>query len=548
MAGVKPGAALRALVDDAPVVPLIAISGLVLAASAWCLLAPDRVLSRAMTWDLLFNLAGAWHLHNGHVVHVDFHDPIGQLYFRLTELGFWLRGPTVLAFGIGKAVMATVLWVAAVVASARRLPLLPALVFVVLAVELVLMPGNVGAMADEYTFAMSYNAYGWSGLIVLSLILFLPPRVRTDLVWLDAAIGGALIVILYYLKVTYFAVAMAELAIALLVCSHVRTQWLPWGIVALVTALNAIAPYNWAYLGDILAAVGSGAVRAHTGDLFIKLLGNVPELALYATAFVIALGLWRTGRAPQRLPAAAAALIVLGAAALSQNTQARGIAVGVVILFLLYDQLRGATAVDRPRGTAWLLAALLILPAAEATKAAVSVAGYYLDATRGSGLLVVEGTNLRGLAVPSQADLLLDAFSVHKTDYTLLNRARTVGATNELAEFEYVETLLEAAALFDRGTPGRSGGIVVLDQVNPLPFMLGRPPPRGGSLWLGPAFPWPPEEAMFAEADFVLIPKFSTSFGATRKAIGRYKEYLAERFPVRSESRSWILLSRRVKP
>lgn len=47
-----------------------------------------------MTWDLLFNLAGAWHLHNGQVPHVDFHDPVGQLYFRLTQLGFWLCGPT----------------------------------------------------------------------------------------------------------------------------------------------------------------------------------------------------------------------------------------------------------------------------------------------------------------------------------------------------------------------------------------------------------------------------------------------------------------------
>ena len=134
----------------------------------------------------------------------------------------------------------------------------------------------------------------------------------------------------------------------------------------------------------------------------------------------------------------------------------------------------------------------------------------------------------------------------------MLNRARTVGATNEVSEFEYVQTRLEAAALFDGGgsgaPQGRPGGIVLLDQVNPLPFMLGRPPLRGGSLWLDPLFPWPPDEVLFADANFVLIPKFSTSLATTRAALGRYGNYLEAHFPARSETRSWILLGRRAKP
>ena len=43
-----------------------------LLAAALLLIAPGAVLSRDMTWDLLFNLSGAWHIHNGHVPHVDF--------------------------------------------------------------------------------------------------------------------------------------------------------------------------------------------------------------------------------------------------------------------------------------------------------------------------------------------------------------------------------------------------------------------------------------------------------------------------------------------
>jgi hypothetical protein len=65
--------------------------------------------------------------------------------------------------------------------------------------------------------------------------------------------------------------------------------------------------------------------------------------------------------------------------------------------------------------------------------------------------------------------------------------------------------------------------VVLLDQANPLPFMLGLEPPRGGNLWSGAAAPVQPAEQVFAGADCVLIPKFST-----------YDE----------ESQSWFLLRR----
>jgi len=49
---------------------------------------PNLVVSHQMTWDFLYNLSGAWHLQHGHVPHVDFHEPVGQLNFVLTQLGF----------------------------------------------------------------------------------------------------------------------------------------------------------------------------------------------------------------------------------------------------------------------------------------------------------------------------------------------------------------------------------------------------------------------------------------------------------------------------
>src|SRR5216683_719096 len=77
--------ATRLMVGEASLAALVALAGLALLAAAWALLSPAHVFSRSMTWDLLFNLAGAWQLHFGHVPHVDFHHPVGRLNFWLTD-------------------------------------------------------------------------------------------------------------------------------------------------------------------------------------------------------------------------------------------------------------------------------------------------------------------------------------------------------------------------------------------------------------------------------------------------------------------------------
>src|SRR6185437_2837070 len=71
------------LVSSASPAKVLLLAAPIVAAAMWALLSPPVVLSREMTWDLLFNLAGAWHVHLGHVAHVDFHEPVGQLNFLL---------------------------------------------------------------------------------------------------------------------------------------------------------------------------------------------------------------------------------------------------------------------------------------------------------------------------------------------------------------------------------------------------------------------------------------------------------------------------------
>ena len=104
-----------------------------MAIAIWMLLSPGRIVSREMTWDMLFDIAGAWHVFQGHIPHVDFHDPVGELNFLLTDAGFHLVGPRLEAFLVGSSLMAVLLFVCACVADAPRLPLLPATLFVMFA-------------------------------------------------------------------------------------------------------------------------------------------------------------------------------------------------------------------------------------------------------------------------------------------------------------------------------------------------------------------------------------------------------------------------------
>lgn len=533
------------LVDDAPPVPLALASATVFAVASWMLASPGLIVSRHMTWDMLFNLAGAWQLQNGHVMHIDFHDPLGTVAFRMSEIGFWLTGVSVWGYIVGEILAAAVVAIAAVVAASRRLPLLPALVFVGYSSLLVLMPTNVGDSINDITFAMSYNALGWASLGVLSLIFFVPPRGEALNGWPDLVVVALLILALYDLKITYFGAAMAELAVALAVSEPIRRHKGRWVVLGAAISIHAVAPYNWPYLADLFTAIEAGAINNDIRALTVRLFDNVPELSLLAIAALTAIGLWRSGDIPLRLPAGIVMLIVTAAGILSQNTQTQGLTLSVVIAFLLYDYFRGDRNEGRSPARLWILAVALTFPLIVLSKQGANMMIYYRQASLGRELFVFDKGPLQGLAVPAGRSGLFDALKGQVADHKLFNRIRSVETGDQdISQFEYARTLLDAAALFEPAAFQR-GSIVLFDQVNPMPFMLKRRPPRGANLWLAPHFPWPTAEKMLGDASYVLIPKFSTDFNVTRMAVERYTPYLRQHFPDRVESRSWFLHIRR---
>jgi hypothetical protein len=522
----------------------LAAAGVPVLLAAWALMSPPALFSRTMTQDLLFNLAGAWQVYTGQVAHVDFHDPSGRLNFLLTALGFHLVGPGPSAFLVNAGVMTGILFAASFVAAIRRLPMLPTVLFILFTCLLALVPANVGDRPDQYTFAMSYNRYGWSAYGILALILFVPPQPGRRHPAPDLAVAGVLLAMMFHLKITYFAAGLATVGFAMLFHPHVRRRWPAWLALAALLAANALAPWNRPYLVDILSWSTSGAIRNGFLLHFNNFIAAIGLYAPYLAAIAVAGWMWVFGRSSFRFPLTLAFLFVVSLGLLSQNSQSIGLPTGIVMLLILYDRLRRHFAPVRNRDIAPLLLTLLVFPFFEASCFGASIAGYHANATSEHGRYVVDRTNLRGLAVPEGRPGTFLSFS-RTFDYPTTAAGATAPPRYQLTDYEYVLVLLQAADLLEEQPPG---GVALFDSINPLPFMLGRETPRGANLWSTWNAPLRPADEYLANIRYVLVPKFPLNPRWTEDLQRLYGGYLDEHFATTAETQSWILLSRIERP
>ena len=519
---------------------VLATAGIPVLVAAWALMSPPTLFSRTMTQDLLFNLAGAWQVYLGQVAHVDFHDPSGRLSFLLTALGFHLLGPGPFAFLVNVGVMTAVLFAAAFATAIRRLPLLPAVLFIVFASLLALVPANVGDRPDQYTFAMSYNRYCWSAFSILAMILFVPPQPGHRPAGLDLCVAAGLLVLMFYLKITYFVGGLAILGFAMLFHRHIRRRWLAWLVLALLVLANALAPWNWAYLADIRDWSTAGAVRSSLVLHFNNFIAAVALYAPYLAAIAVAGWMWVFGRASFRFPLTLAFLFVVSLGLLSQNSQALGLPTGIVMVLILYDRLRRHFMSVRNRDIAPLLLTLLFFPFFEASCFGASIAGYHVNASAERGLFVVDRTRLQGLSVPEGQRGTFLSFSA-TFDYPTRSVLEYTPPRYQLTDYEYLLSLLKATDLLEKQPPG---GIALFDSINPLPLMLGQKTPRGANLWSTWNAPRRPADQYLAGVRYVLVPKFSLNPRWTDDLMQLYGGYLADHFTTAADTTCWILLAR----
>ena len=141
--------------------------------------------------------------------HVDYHTPIGWLAYRLPWLGHLALGQ------FGGAVMLAILLLLAAVALHGRVPTGPGLLLLFALFAVVTVPWPLSESGLASTQVAHYNRWGWA--LLTTLLLFGLPAgtsgqgARHPLAWaaVESAAVAALLSLLFLLKATYFAVALA---------------------------------------------------------------------------------------------------------------------------------------------------------------------------------------------------------------------------------------------------------------------------------------------------------------------------------------------------
>ena len=319
------------------------------------LLAPGRLFSREMTWDLLYNLEGAWHLHNGHVPARRLPHPARGTDLRAHphRLRDGRHDP---AGGAGRAPR----WCCAGTRRWGRWPphggcrCCRQCCSRSMSPLLVMMPANVGDRAATPT-PWPWPTTGGAGVpsTILCLLLFVPPRGGVARPWIEPLLGAALL-LLRLLPEDHLRHRQR--------CRHRRRHRDDEPRAPSAAAVDRgagcrpaqrrAAPAAAPYLADVWAAASTGYTRSSIADQVLSMVSHRAEFAVYAVVVMFVVWLWRRGRAPAESSFLAASWFsAVGMFVLSQNAQAGDIPVALVPFFLICRTLWRAW----PRRSAALL-------------------------------------------------------------------------------------------------------------------------------------------------------------------------------------------------
>lgn len=205
---------------------------------------------------------GIHRLANGQIPHVDFSTPVGALSYWLPYLGFSITGgysgsvevASILLAGIVVPFAAVLLWQRAATAMALLVLTTVACVLIV--------PLVPGWPPQEPSHAMHYNRWGW-GIILTLFLLGLPPTENARSGLGRGLIAAFLLASLFFIKITYFAVASVYLLLLLTYVDARRRD-------------------------AVVAVVGAGLILvaslAFTGAMVFQYLGNMAETLIAGNA------------------------------------------------------------------------------------------------------------------------------------------------------------------------------------------------------------------------------------------------------------------------
>lgn len=517
-------------------------------ALVFLILARGKTFSMAYVADLMVFYDGGDRFLRGQLPNRDFHTPLGLLAYLLPALGLWAGDSLGRMMPIATAAFAAIFLPLLIHVCVSRLPLKQGAFFAVWVLALIVTPASIGEL--EPSFAMFYNRWGY-GLLSLLFLLFLPQLRGRSSAWKDAVTLAVILLLTFYLKISYFAVA-AAFTLPLLYLPGTR-RMASIGCLLAIGCIGLIHLLWWGtfgYLQDIsIAAQSSGAIRGSISVL-ARLAFN-DAATMFPFLLIIALG--AAGGVSLSVLALCLAIAGAGLALANQNYQGLGIPTlvpaAIFMTTALEARVQGSDG-GRLRLAATLLFATLAVPPTFSATRSVLVHAAQPNGSSSNGARVAE---IDGFQV---TDVLLNP-----TDAESINRARdfyrsgtgdleTIQALRSpLWQAEYFSTLKDAEALL-QNDPALSGKIFVLDFSNPLNALLGRKAPQGVDSWYhrGRTF----DEGIFrnaaqtfADVDLVMVPKAPVDLPAYILLKQIYGNHIAQHYQLAATSDYWRVYARK---
>jgi len=495
--------------------------------------------------DLFVTFDAMWRAASGQRPHIDFPSPLGQAFYWPFSLASGIEGfgPRVLLWanaGVGLLVCglaSALLW--------RRMPPLLFTIAVLTGAFEAMSPRGHDGGAFAISWVAPYNLWCWGILTPLSLTAVLAPKGPRSPI-LDAVDGvmlGVLAAALLYIKVTFFAGAVAALAVGVVFRTlPLRTLIVAGATLAFAVGLVEVGFHNnLAYLGDLrdAAAVNSTeGVRSRVTMFAGHLAVAGVTLAFFAATAWVWLGRPRLTRetVAMTLPALAATAFVLGQGVViaTQNhpewlNPSRFIALLAGATFIAALAPSAPVAPRRrwePVFAAACIAAVSVAPVA----ADASTIAYHRILTRSALPVAALG--------PENATLRLPAMLHTRAPKGVTGWRRMVSRDLALVR--------EGATLLRRHDPSRQA-ILAMDFSDPYPMVFRAPPPRNAQIWWDPGrnLSWnsrPTPQRLLCPADLVMRRRDGYPRAETLWAM--YGPAIARDFRMVDRSANWDLWAR----
>ena len=460
--------------------------------------------------DIFVPLDAAWRTLQGQWPHTDFFSPVGLAYFWQHGAAAWLWGMNSRLASRASFIALPFVLIPALLFSWRRLNAFSTVLLFVFLTVLIVSPIFLDGPERLIAYIANYNRSGSALCAVTVLWALAAPRGR-GAAWdlADAVAMGVILLVLAFLKVTFFALAIATVAVGCVVTPRLWRTALMAGVIlaAGIVAVELAHPgLLAAYLADLrrAAAANTTAFRGYytSQAIFANLISMAIILAMGAAAA------WIAPR--QRL--ALAGMVGITAACVLVSTQNYGAfsAPLIVLIMLLAERLRAGDGTDNRFPTArpqLAIAGLFATLMATLPFLLTHVIGTFNQArlNRSQGVIVGEG----------RSDVLRDMVWLSSPVET---QQIPKGLTNEeirkwnpFLPYDVLNAVLtDGLALLQRERL-TSFSIANLSFSNPFPAALHAPPPRGVALW------WDEGRTLnsklltahmaLGEADVVMVPK-----------------------------------------